>query len=103
MGQIVKFLFPFFDDARQVSVLRYVFTLVNGLQGVFICLSFVFNRRVAKLSRACCRGDRPPLTSSTSARSSASSSSSSYRNTTMSIVSRGTETSFTSAVSAVKT
>jgi hypothetical protein len=39
----------------QVPALRYVFTVVNALQGVHIFLSFVCNQRVLSLVRAAWR------------------------------------------------
>nr|KAG5703543.1 hypothetical protein BaRGS_020177 [Batillaria attramentaria] len=50
----------------EVKAIEYAFTVVNGLQGIFICVSFVLNRRVMALYVACFKGDYSGLTSSVS-------------------------------------
>ncbi|KAL8606554.1 hypothetical protein ACOMHN_015594 [Nucella lapillus] len=90
----VTWILAFVVFFTEVVHLRYLFTLVNGLQGMFVCLSFVCNRRVAKLYLACCKGDHQPRLSTTTTSASAHSSTSS-RNGHVSTISQRTETSFT--------
>ncbi|XP_076441548.1 uncharacterized protein LOC143280758 isoform X2 [Babylonia areolata] len=91
----VTWVLAFVVFFTQVRELRYLFTLVNGLQGVFVCLSFVCNRRVSKLYLACCKGGQPRFSTTTTTSSSATGSTCSSRNGHVPTVSGRTETSFT--------
>ncbi|KAK7103267.1 hypothetical protein V1264_018202 [Littorina saxatilis] len=78
----------------QVTALRYLFTVVNGLQGVFICISFVCNRRVARMYRACLKGGHARFSSAAGNTTTTSSNSQRWRHSGMSTISGKTETSF---------
>ena len=59
---------------NDVTVLTYLTTILNGLQGLFIFTSYVCNRNVLKLYLSCCKGRQPkPPTYASSTNSSQSS------------------------------
>ena len=45
----LTWVFGFVASATHFEVIRYLFVIFNSLQGLFICLAFVCNRKVFRL------------------------------------------------------